>query len=108
MTSRRKYTIRGLIVGLLILFLGLAAIFVPHTLNLVQRYNGQCGSFLPFLGSGRPCSLAEFLMSHLQFTAAIMVFYLWPIALLSLLLPALIGYIIGRKKEKQNAENQSF
>lgn len=88
---RRRYCWWGLYVSLAMLMAITIAALVP----IAMAYDGQCGSFMPFLGGPRPCSLWE----HLSREAGLLFFVFlgyWPLVLALLILPAWIGYMFDR------------
>ena len=101
--EHRKYAIRGLLSGLLILLIGeICLIFF-----LAYQFDGQCGGLMPFLSGSHNCSFIEFLATDgFIITLLFIVFNsLW--ILIFLCLATLIGYGLGRLKTKNKQSNNA-
>ena len=95
--AHRKYAIRGLLAGLLILLIG--GIYI--ILFAAYHFDGKCGGWMPFLSGPQDCSLFEYISSNVPFTILILLAYYWYWILIFLFLATLTGYGLGRIKIKK-------
>jgi hypothetical protein len=91
----RKYAIRGLLGGLLILWIGLICVIF----FMAYQFDGQCGGW-PFLSSSQKCSLIEFLVTDVVYLVPIAIIVHSPWILIFLFLATSIGYGVGRLKTR--------
>ena len=99
--THRKYAIKGLLGGALILLMGtICLIFF-----LAYQFDGQCGGLMPFLSGPHNCSLIEFLATDAFFITLFFIVFNSPWILIFLLLTTLIGYGLGRRKTKNKQSN---
>ena len=94
MKAHRKYAIRGLLAGVLILLIG--GIYI--ILSAAYHFDGKCGGWMPFLSGPHECSLFEYILSTASFTILILLTYYWYWILIFLILTTLTGYGLGRIK----------
>jgi hypothetical protein len=77
------------------LILGLMAVYA---VCMGLSYDGKCGGFFPGLSGRHACSLAEYMFGEVVAISLILASLYWPVVLLLLILPPLIGYILDRKR----------
>jgi hypothetical protein len=97
-TKPYKYLFIGLIVNVVILFIAGAALVV----SIASSYKGRCGVFYFFGGQGRPCPLSEYMREELGFNLIALVSVLWWLILPAFLVIPVIGYFIGRHRNRYN------
>jgi hypothetical protein len=88
--AKRRYLLLGLWVAIAIPVLTVTA----FTIKLIYFYDGKCGGFLPALAGPRPCTLLEYVGVNLALLLPVMLSEFWPLALLGIALPLLIGYVL--------------
>jgi hypothetical protein len=69
----------------------------------VYSYNGECGGYLPWLASAKPCSMKEYVAGNFWLLVAIVFDVYWPIVIAAMGLPIMIGlirYLIDRQNNK--------
>jgi hypothetical protein len=60
-------------------------------------HDGLCGGFFPGLSVRRPCSLWEYVSGDMFAIALVLVLTYWPLLLVTLVLPPMVGYWIDRR-----------
>ena len=89
-----RYLRRGFLVAAgLILCLAIAYIVL-----MGLSYDGKCGGFFPGLSGRRPCSLSEYMFGEVVAMSFVLGFAYWPVVLMLLIVPPLIGYLLDRKR----------
>ena len=77
----------GLIWGIVMAFAIPIFFFGASILWSVYSYNGECGGYLPWLASAKPCTLKEYV------NLVVVVFKHWPLVIAAMGLPIAIGLI---------------
>jgi hypothetical protein len=97
-----KYALRGLNVGIWSLLLTAIVIIFNLVMNEIAMYSG----LIPYLNAVYKDVVLERIIPNAEFTAVTILKYYWHWALLVLLLPLLIGCIIGltRKQDTKRCE----
>jgi hypothetical protein len=93
----------ALIWGIVIAFAIPICFFGASILWSFYSYNGECGGYLPWLASAKPCSMKEYVAGNLWLLVAIVFDVYWPIAIAAMGLPIIIGlirYLIDRQNNK--------
>lgn len=63
-------------------------------------YDGRCGGFFPGLSVRKPCSFWEYVSGDMLVIALIMVTTFWPLVLVLLVLPPVVGYLFDRRVQR--------
>ena len=99
--THRKYAIKGLLGGALILLMGaICLIFF-----LAYHFDGRCGGLMPFLSGPHNCSLIEFLATDAVSITLLFIVFNSPWILIFLFVATLIGYGLGRRQTKKKQFN---
>jgi hypothetical protein len=101
MTSRTS-TQQGCLFALIFDLLAVVVVIGITLLQATAAYDGSCirwDAALP----GETCTLAQFLVQAIVVYLLVGLFRYWWLALLLLLLPALLGFLWGRRRARQRA-----
>jgi hypothetical protein len=82
----------GLIWGIFMAFAIPIFFFGASILWSVYSYNGECGGYLPWLASAKPCTLKEYVDGNF-WLLVVVVFKHWPLVIVAMGLPIAIGLI---------------
>jgi hypothetical protein len=92
----------GLIWGIVIALAIPICFFGASILWSVYSYNGECGGFLPWLASAKPCTMKEYVVGNFWLLVIIIFDVYWPLAILAMALPIAIGLIRYRIDRQNN------
>jgi hypothetical protein len=90
---KRRYLLRGVYLAFGIVL----CIAIVILVRIGFSYDGKCGGFFPGMVAPNPCSLWEYLSGDMLVLAILLAVTYWPIALLVLLLPPVVGYLFDRR-----------
>jgi hypothetical protein len=93
-TKRRRYFWWGV-------YVSCASVLCIAVITLVQSatsYRGECGGLFPWLAGPRPCSFWDYASFNFILLFVLSVAY-WPIVLGMLILPPVVGYVLGRRTQ---------
>lgn len=93
---KRHYLRRGLYVTLAILLCVALVLLVRIGLS----YDGICTSAIPEVGAPTPCSFWQYVSRNTILFGLILAAVYWPLLLVIVLLPPLIGYLIDRRIQR--------
>jgi hypothetical protein len=91
----------ALVWGIVIAFAIPICFFGSSILWSVYSYNGECGGYLPWLASAKPCTLQEYVAGNFWLLVAIVFNGYWLVVILAMGLPIVIGlikYLADREK----------
>src|SRR5579871_2077206 len=66
-------------------------------------YDGFCGGFFPGLSVRKPCSMWSYISGDVLVVAMILISTFWPLVLLLLVLPPVVGYWFDRRRTRHAA-----
>jgi hypothetical protein len=95
--SKKRYLVWGIWVAVT----GLMLIVVVNMVWLALSYDGRCGGFIPEISSPRACSLTQYVFGNFTLLALIAWTEFWPIIVLLLALPVVIGLVLDRRVRRR-------
>jgi len=87
-----KYFRLGLLIDLALLMAAVLAIVVGSLVT----YDGRCGSII-MEPTHTPCNIFQYIATELFIFVMLGIFLLWWAILIILLLPPIVGYLVGRR-----------
>ena len=95
MLNKYKYTLRGALIGLLLVVVLLAIMIAWLVIQDLLHYEGSCsGGIFPFLGQQQQldCSFTEYLQRNAWFSFQLFIYYRWYLLLVPLLIAVILGW----------------
>jgi hypothetical protein len=78
----------------------LSCLVIAIVIQIAFSFNGQCGGLMPFLAGPRPCSFWEYFSGEAYFVLLILGVTYWPFALVLLVVPISVGYLLERLRNR--------
>jgi hypothetical protein len=79
----------------------LLCLAIAYSVEILISFDGKCGGFFPGTSTRRACSLWQYATGEMLAIAMVLAITYWPLVLMLLIFPSLIGYLLDRRQMRR-------